>query len=120
MVKMKYTIIGVITLTLLNATSARAEQLPAFKVAAQETTAVVLLVAPSTTDSGLTDLLNALRDARRSGTLQKLIPPTTPRGTKGRYAVVMLFVMSDPTYATRARLTAFVNPKASGVSATEK
>ena len=89
-------------------------------VAARFSTAAILLVPAQTTDTELTTLLNALRAARTNGRMGKFIPPTTPTGSKGPYGIVMLFVMSDPAWATTERLEAFVNPTTSEISATEK
>jgi hypothetical protein len=97
----------------------RADQLLAFKVAAQNQTAIILLVSPNTTDQELTALVGGLRDARKAGTLAKLIPPTS-KGSKGPYLVVVAFIMSDPSYATVAKLKAFTNPLSSKISTSEK
>jgi hypothetical protein len=98
----------------------RAENLPSFKVAARYLTATILLVPPNTTDADLTNLVNALRSARRGGSLAKFFPPTTPKAPKGPFTVVMLFVMSDTAWATIPRLKAFVDPSISQISAAER
>jgi hypothetical protein len=98
----------------------RAQNLPSFKVAARYSTATVLLVRPGTTEADLTSLVNVLRSARKDGSLAKFFPSTTPKAPKGPYAVVMLFVMSDPNWATVPRLKAFVEPPASEISTAER
>jgi hypothetical protein len=99
---------------------ATAAAFPPFKVAGHDSTAFTIVVAPSTTEQQLTALINGFRAARANGSLNQLIPPTTARGSKGPYAVVMLFVMSDPRWATSQRLHAFINPTTSGISAAER
>lgn len=97
-----------------------AQTLPSFKIAARDNTAAILLVPAKTTEGDLVRLLGALRDARRSGTLGKFLPPTTPRAPKGPYQLVVVFIMSDPTFATDAHLKSFSNPTTSTISAAEK
>jgi len=89
-----------------------------FKLAARDSTAVILLVPASATEADLTDMVNALRTARGKGSLGTFFPPTTPGGSKGPYAAV--FVMSDPVWATTPRLKAFSNPTTSDISTAEK
>ena len=91
-----------------------------FKVAAQSGTAMVLLVDRTSTDEDLTRLVRAVQKARAEGTLPDLIPPTTPGGSRGPYAVINLFVMSDPQWATAARLNSFINPSSAGISTSER
>ena len=90
-------------------TAAGALGLMPFKVAAQAGPAIALLVARNASDDDLTKLVRAIQKARSDGTLDKLIPATTPRGSRGPYAIVNLFVMSDPQWATEGRLKQFVN-----------
>ncbi len=94
---------------------------PAFKVAGRDSTALTVLVPPPTTQVQLAALLNKFRTARMNGTLATLIPATTPRGSKGPYGIVMVFVLSDPTLATSQRLHAFINnPRTNGISASDQ
>jgi hypothetical protein len=94
--------------------------LPPFRVVGHDATALSIVVDPSTPVPQLTALINAFRTARAKGALGTLIPPTTPKGNKGPYAVVVVFVMSDAQWATTQRLHAFTNPTSSGISAAEK
>src|SRR5262245_58548920 len=71
------------TLTLPAAAQPAAQGLIPFKVVANVTPAVALLVAPNPTDEQLTTLLNAFRTARMKGTFAQLIPPTTPKAKVG-------------------------------------
>jgi hypothetical protein len=79
-----------------------------------------IVVPPDTTDAQLAALINRFRTARASGSLAQLIPPTTPRGNRGPYAAVEIFVFSDPAWATAARLNAFMHPTTRGITAGEK
>src|SRR2546421_12129995 len=97
-----------------------AQNPPSFKVAVHSRDGVVLLLPASATDSDLANLLNALRTARKGGSLGTFFPPTTPGGSKGPYAAVQVFVMSDATWATTPRLKAFMNPRTSGTSEEER
>jgi hypothetical protein len=99
---------------------ATSSDLVSFKVAARDSTGVILLVPASATEANLTNLVNALRTGRGKGTLGTFFPPTTPGGSKGPYAAAAVFVMSDPVWATTPRLKAFSNPTTSGISAAEK
>jgi hypothetical protein len=112
----------VITLTLATVLVSRlwAQNPLSFKVAVHSTDGVVLLVPANATDSDLAKLLNALRTARKGGSLGTFFPPTTPGGSRGPYAAVQVFVMSDATWATAPRLKAFMKPPTSSISAAEK
>jgi len=88
---------------------------PAFTVAARDIPpALALLVDPAVTDAQLEALVNALRHARETGTLATMIPPTTPAAPNAPYGMVQIYVLSDPAYATDARLRAFVHPATTG------
>ena len=79
-----------------------------FKVAVHNSTTVIFLVPPNPTEADLTKLVNALRTARANGSLAKFFPPTTSGGSKGPFAAVVVFVMSDPKWATPSQLASFV------------
>ena len=97
-----------------------AQNAPSFKVAVHSRDGVILLVSASTTDSELANLLNALRTAKKNGSLAGFFPPTTPGGSKGSYAAGQVFVMSDATWATASHLRAFINPPPAGTAEAEK
>jgi hypothetical protein len=99
--------------------TAAASDLVSFKVAARSSTAETLLVPPDTSEADLTKLVNALRTARGKNTLGKFLLPTTPNGSNGPFGIVMLFVMSDPVWATEGHLQSFVNSE-SGLTAADK
>jgi hypothetical protein len=80
------------------------EGLPAFKAGAQVSPAVTLVVDKGTPYAGLRALLLAFRAAREQGRLGELIPPTTPKGSLGPYAIVNVYVMDDPTWADEEHL----------------
>jgi hypothetical protein len=97
-----------------------AQNPPSFKVAVHGRDGVVLLVPASTTDSDLVNLLYALRAARKGGKLGAFFAPTTPGGSKGPYAAVEVFVMSDVAWATESHLRAYMHPPATGTPEAEK
>lgn len=95
--------------------------MPSFKVVGQDSTAVSVVVTPNTTEAQLVAVINNFRAARMSGTLAKLIPPTTPKGSRGPYGIVMVFVFSNPIWATSERPHAFMNnPRQNGMSESDK
>src|SRR5438067_1153198 len=73
----------------------RSKSVP-FKVAGKWERSVCVLVAPTTSDQQLAALVNEFRQARASGTLGRLLPATTPNGSKGPFGIVQVFIMSDP------------------------
>lgn len=93
---------------------------PSFKVVGKDSAALSIVVPADITEAQLVALINGFRVARANGTLAKLIPPTTPNGSRGPYAAVEVFVFTDEVWATSARLRAFRNPQTSGISASEK
>ena len=78
--------------------------LPPFKVGAQLQTSMTLVVDQDTPREGLRLLLLAFRTAREQGRFGELIPPTTPKGNAGPYAIVNVYVMGDPTWADEEHL----------------
>jgi len=100
--------------------SLQAQSLPPFKVAVHDHAGIILLVAATTSDSDLVNLVNALHAARATGSFKAFFPPTTPGGSKGPYAAADVFVMSDPVWATPAHFEAFMDPPASSTPAQEK
>ncbi len=81
-----------------------------FKVTARSLTTLVLLVDRRVSNDDLATLIRTIRKARIEDHLADLLPATTAGGVRGPYAVVNLFVMSDPAWATQARLERFLNP----------
>ena len=81
-----------------------ADELPQFKVTGRHRTALALLVPKETTSGQLKALILALRTARQEKRLDKLIPATTPGGAAGSYGVVVVWVYSEPEWATSAAL----------------
>ena len=93
---------------------------PSFKVVGKDSAALSIVVPADVTEVQLVALMNSFRAARANGTLAKLIPPTTPNGSRGPYAAVEIFVFTDEAWPTSTRLHAFRNPQTSGISASEK
>ena len=75
-----------------------------FKVTSQNGTVVGLTVPNGTMPAQLRALVFSLREARRKNELRSLIPPTTPKGAYGPYAVVVVYIMSEERWATSAAL----------------
>lgn len=93
-------------------TPSAAEGPPPFKVAAQYKTNLALRVSPETSSEQLKSLVLTLRKARRENTLGRLLPPTTPGGSKGPYGIVVVYVYSEPEWATASALQECVNASA--------
>jgi hypothetical protein len=68
-------------------------------VTAQVMRSFALLVPEGTSNEQLKALVLALRQARRENRLSELLPPTTPRGSKGPYGIVVVYVYSEPEWA---------------------
>lgn len=81
-----------------------AGDLPSFKVVGQDLTAISILVPPTTSTGQLKALIHEFRRARQSNTLSKMIPATTKGGDMGDYAIVLIFVFSDPQWASADNL----------------
>jgi hypothetical protein len=80
--------------------STASDAVPPFKVSAQNANEVALLVDKHVTRAQLKTPVLALRKARQENQLGRLIAPTTPRGSRGPYAIVVVYVYSDPEWAT--------------------
>ena len=89
-----------------------AEGPPPFKVTAQYRTNLALLVPRETSNEQLKALVLTLRKARRDNRLDQLLPPTTPGGSKGPYGIVVVYVYSEPDWATVGALQKCVNASA--------
>jgi hypothetical protein len=86
------------------------EGLPSFTFGAQDGPAVSIVVDKGTPRDGLRALVLAFRTARGQGRLGELIPPTTPKGNAGPYAIVNVYVMGDPLWADAKHLSMAVSP----------
>lgn len=81
----------------------------AFVTATLDKRAISVVVKRETTDDQLKALIYSIRDARRNGHLYQMIPPTTPGGASGDYGIVWIFIFSDTAWATKDKLSRFVN-----------
>jgi hypothetical protein len=95
-----------------NVASFAADAVAPFKVTAQYNTNIALLVPSKTPSEQLKHLILTLRQARRENKLGQLLPPTTPGGSKGPYGIVVVYVYSEPEWATVAALQKCVNASA--------
>lgn len=79
---------------------AATQNIPKIKVMWRSYALVSVLVAPTTTSEQLKALIYAFRKAKKEGSLSQYIPATTP-GVKGDpHQTVMIFVFSDPKWAS--------------------
>jgi len=72
---------------------------PAFKVVWKQGIILGLLVPPNTTKAELTSLVQKFRKARQDRTLPSMIPPVNT-GLVDKYANFIVFIFSDPQWAT--------------------
>ncbi len=84
----------------LDAGKTYSQNLPEFKVIGQYKTALSLLVPSSTTKDQLKKLVYAFKEAKQNNTIGQMIPPTTPGGIKGQYAIIQIFIFDEPKWAT--------------------
>jgi hypothetical protein len=91
---------------------AAGEPLPSFTLNAQVMRSFALLVPEGTSNDQLKALVLGLRQARRENRLSELLPPTTPRGSKGPYGIVVVYVYSEPEWASPEALRKCINASA--------
>jgi hypothetical protein len=85
---------------ILPKSSVAAQNIPQIQVVWRSGIIVSVLVASNTTSDQLKSLIHEFRKARMASSLTKYIPATTP-GVKGDpHAQVIIFVFSDPKWAT--------------------
>lgn len=108
---MKRVIVNVLValiLTILSSiTSPRvsAQVLPSFEVVGRDFTSLSIVVPSNTTKEQLKALILGFREARKNNSFRKMnIQPTTPRGKKGDYGIVMIFVFTEPEWASEDKL----------------
>ena len=112
MIRKTYLLVIILQLFLcLNISKTYSQDIPKFEVIGRYNTALSLLVAPSTKKDQLKKLIYALKDARQNNMLGKMIPPTTPGGVKGQYAIIQIFIFNEPKWATEQILTKYLGAK---------
>ena len=77
-----------------------ADDVPKFKITGSHNSSLALLVPPDTTAAQLKALILAFRKARQERRLETLIPATTPHGSAGPYGIVVVYVYTEPAWAT--------------------
>jgi hypothetical protein len=87
------------------------KNLPTYEVTGREGPSISILVPPKTTKEQLIALLQAFRTAREHDAFLKMNPPITQGSIKGDVVTVMIYVFSNPTWATEAKLKQFLSPK---------
>lgn len=70
---------------------------------------LMIVVPKGTPEQDLKSFVYALRDARRSNGLAKLIPATTPAGALGPYSTVAVMIFDDAKYASLQHHERWVN-----------
>lgn len=93
-------------------------KLPKFKVVAQDLTTLTILVSKDIKNDQLETLISGFRTARERNILSRFIPATTKGGIKGDYAIIWIFVFSEPDWSTADKLKRFINMSA--LSETDK
>jgi len=108
--KTKFFLVLVSTLLLLSVQSFGAENdIPTVKVTGKDKTFISILVPKNTTKAQLTNLINEFKKARENSYLEKYFPPTTPNGSYGKFAVIGVFVFSNPQMATSDAIKKYMN-----------
>jgi hypothetical protein len=87
-----------------------ANDLPSYKIAGRDRTSLSILVPPDATKNQIRELILEFRRARHANTLSSMIPPTTPGEEYGNYAVIVIFIFSEPRWASAAKLRDYWNP----------
>lgn len=106
----RITIIFIVSWTIFSCSSAtETKSKIAFTLGGQDKTTISIIVSPTTTKDELKSLIFEFKTARADSTLSKMIPPTTRRGAFGDYAIVWIFVFSEPEWASRNNLIRFVD-----------
>lgn len=88
---------------------AGSSEIPSFKLKGKYSTSLSLLVPPNTTKDHLKTLIYEFKRAREGNYLSKMIPPTTKGGKFGDYAIVEIYVFSNPDWASSTKLQKFLN-----------
>lgn len=105
----KLIIILVISMLCVSTISVAADKIiPNFKVAGTYQTFVNIVVPENTTKAQLINLINEFKKAREGKYLDKYLPPTTPNGKMGKYAIVGVNVFSDPQMGTSDKLKKYM------------
>lgn len=84
------------------------KNIPQFKITGTYKTFISILVPENTSKEQLINLINEFKNARDGNYLDKYLPPTTPNGKMGKYAVVGVNIFSDPNMATSALLKEYM------------
>jgi hypothetical protein len=84
----------------LPALSIASQNIPQIQVIWRSGIIVSVLVASNTTPDQLKSLIHEFRKARKASSLTKYIPATTPGAKNNPHAQVIIYVFSDPKWAT--------------------
>lgn len=95
--------IAIIQLCALNTALASEAKIPQFQVQWRTGIIVSVVVTPKTTKDQLKALIFEFRKARRAHSLINYLPATTPGISDDPHAQVIIFVFSDPKWATKEK-----------------
>lgn len=63
--------------------------------------AIIVLIPSATTDSQLIALLQSFQKARLNGSLEGILPATTPKDKLGTFAIADIYIFSEKQYANQ-------------------
>ena len=105
-------ILSYLTCLLLGNPAVAASNLPKFEVVGRYKTALSIVVPQNATSEQLRALILQFRAARKNNSLSTMIPPTTPSGQLGDYAIVWVLVLTDRDRASTDKLQRFIDSSA--------
>lgn len=93
------------------------KNIPQFKITGTyEKICVSILVPENTSKEQLINLIYEFKNASEGNYLYKYFPPTTPTHKMGNYAIVEVFIFSDPNMATSTLLKKYMEASSSNPS----
>ena len=78
------------------------------QISGRDQTFYSVLVPADTTEEQLVNIIYEIRKAREGNYLNTYFPPTTPNGKMGKYAVIGIFIFSDPDMAYSSSLKKYM------------
>jgi hypothetical protein len=93
-------VLVLVILIILSTSNSTAQNIPKIQVIWRSGIIVSVLVASNTTQDQYKSLINEFRKARKTHSLTKFIPATTPGIKDDPHAQVIIFVFSDSKWAT--------------------
>jgi hypothetical protein len=100
--------ITIITLFMIILSCSDDKNIPKFKLSGRDDKFISVLVPENTSKEQIVNLIHEIRTAREENYLDKYFPPTTPYGQMGKYAIIGIYVFSDPDMATSVSLMKYL------------